>query len=44
MPKAVVLTEYGPPNVLAWREVPLPEAGPGQVRIRVMAAGVGPPT
>jgi NADPH:quinone reductase-like Zn-dependent oxidoreductase len=42
MPKAVVLTEYGPPSVLAWREVPLPEPGPGQVRIRVMAAGVGP--
>lgn len=42
MPKAVVLTQYGPPDVLAWRDVPMPEPGPGQVRIRVKAAGVGP--
>lgn len=42
MPKAVVLTQYGPPDVLAWKEVPMPEPGPGQVRIRVMAAGIGP--
>jgi len=43
MPKAVVLTKYGPPDVLVWRDVPLPEPGPGQVRIRVKAAGVSPP-
>jgi NADPH:quinone reductase-like Zn-dependent oxidoreductase len=42
MPKAVVLTGYGPPDVLVWRDVPLPEPGPGQVRIRVSAAGVSP--
>src|SRR5258708_3916648 len=42
MPKAVVLTRYGPPDVLVWRGVPLPEPGPGQVRIRVKAAGVSP--
>src|SRR5258708_24067891 len=42
MPKAVVLTSYGPPDVLVWRDVPLPEPGPGQVRIRVKAAGVSP--
>src|SRR5260370_12329154 len=42
MPKAVVLTEYGTPDVLEWRDVPMPEPGPGQVRIRVKAAGVGP--
>ena len=42
MPKAVVLTEYGPPDVLVWREVPMPVPGPGQVRIRVKAAGVSP--
>jgi NADPH:quinone reductase-like Zn-dependent oxidoreductase len=42
MPKAVVLTRYGPPDVLAWRDVPMPDPGPGQVRIRVKAAGVGP--
>ncbi len=42
MPKAIVLTEYGPPDVLAWREVTMPEPGPGQVRIRVKSAGVSP--
>jgi NADPH:quinone reductase-like Zn-dependent oxidoreductase len=42
MPKAVVLTQYGPPDVLVWSDVPLPEPGPGQVRIRVQAAGVSP--
>src|SRR5947209_1550164 len=42
MAKAVVLTTYGPPDVLVWRDVALPEPGPGQVRIRVKAAGVSP--
>jgi NADPH:quinone reductase-like Zn-dependent oxidoreductase len=42
MPKAVVLTKYGPPDVLAWRDVPMPEPGPDQVRIRVISAGVSP--
>jgi NADPH:quinone reductase-like Zn-dependent oxidoreductase len=42
MPKAVVLTKYGPPDVLVWSDVPMPEPGPGQVRIRVKAAGVSP--
>src|SRR5437899_11783799 len=42
MPKAVVLTGYGPPDVLVWKDVALPEPGPGQVRIRVKAAGVSP--
>jgi NADPH:quinone reductase-like Zn-dependent oxidoreductase len=42
MPKAILLTRYGPPEVLAWSDVPMPEPGPGQVRIRVKAAGVGP--
>ena len=42
MPKAIVLTTYGPPDVLVWRDVALPEPGPGQVRIRVKAAGVSP--
>ena len=39
MPNAVVLTEYGPPDVLEWRHVPMPDPGPGQVRLRVKAAG-----
>src|SRR5258707_5231357 len=42
MPQAVVLTQYGPPDVLVWSDVPMPEPGPGQVRIRVKAAGVSP--
>jgi NADPH:quinone reductase-like Zn-dependent oxidoreductase len=42
MPKAVVLTQYGPPDVLVWKDVPMPAPGPGQVRIRVKAAGVSP--
>jgi NADPH:quinone reductase-like Zn-dependent oxidoreductase len=42
MPKAVVLTRYGPPDVLVWSDVPMPEPGPGQVRICVKAAGVSP--
>ena len=42
MPKAVVLTDYGPPDVLVWSDVPMPEPGPGQIRIRVQAAGVSP--
>jgi NADPH:quinone reductase-like Zn-dependent oxidoreductase len=42
MPKAVVLTNYGPPDVLAWSEVPMPEPGRGQVRLRIEAAGVSP--
>src|SRR5579864_8578313 len=42
MPNAVVLTKYGPPDVLVWSDVAMPEPGPGQVRIRVKAAGVSP--
>ena len=42
MPNAVVMTGYGPPEVLKWAAVPLGEPGEGQVRIKVKAAGVGP--
>jgi len=42
MPKAVVLTKFGPPDVLVWSDVPMPEPGPGQVRVRIRAAGVSP--
>ena len=40
MSNAVVMTGYGPPEVLRWATVPLPEPGRGQIRIRVRAAGV----
>jgi hypothetical protein len=41
MPNAVVMTGYGPPEVLKWAGVPLPEPGQGQIRIKVKAAGLG---
>ncbi|GAA1586455.1 NADP-dependent oxidoreductase [Kribbella karoonensis] len=40
--RAVVFEEYGDPGVLRLQEVPEPHAGPGQVRIKVYAAGVNP--
>ena len=40
--KAVVVTEYGGPEVLHVAEVPEPHAGPGRVRVRVKAAAVNP--
>jgi NADPH:quinone reductase-like Zn-dependent oxidoreductase len=42
MPSACVLTEYGPPDVLEWRDVPLPEPSEGQIRIKARVSGVGP--
>jgi NADPH:quinone reductase-like Zn-dependent oxidoreductase len=42
MPNAVVMTGYGPPEVLKWAGVPLTEPGPGQIRIKVRAAGTSP--
>ena len=42
MPNAAVLTTYGPPNVLQWTDVPMPEPSERQVRIRVRVSGVGP--
>ncbi|SEG92265.1 NADPH:quinone reductase [Actinacidiphila yanglinensis] len=42
MSYAMVITGFGEPEVLAWKEVPAPVAAPGDVLIRVRAAGVGP--
>ena len=42
MPSACVLTEYGAPDVLEWRDVPLPEPSEGQIRIKTRVSGVGP--
>jgi NADPH:quinone reductase-like Zn-dependent oxidoreductase len=42
MPSACVLAEYGPPDVLEWRDVPLPEPSEGQIRIKTRVSGVGP--
>lgn len=38
--RAVVVTEFGGPEVLQWREVPDPVAGPGDVVVRVTASAV----
>src|SRR5579862_4928459 len=38
--KAIVIHEYGPPEVLRYEEVPDPALRPGEVRIRVHAATV----
>lgn len=38
--QAIVVSEYGGPEKLVWRETPTPEPGPGQVRVAMRAAGV----
>ncbi|WP_158857838.1 alcohol dehydrogenase catalytic domain-containing protein [Streptomyces sp. NRRL B-1347] len=40
--RAMAFTEYGGPDVLRPLELDVPEPGPGQVRVRVGAAGVMP--
>src|ERR1700756_1857190 len=42
MPNAIVMTGYGPPEVLKWTGVPVREPGEGQIRIKVKAAGISP--
>ncbi len=41
--RAVVCEQFGGPDVLKLRDLPTPEPGPGQVRIRLHAAGVNFP-
>src|ERR1700744_1502491 len=40
--RAVRLESFGGPEVLNLREVPAPQAGSGQIRVRVTAAGLNP--
>lgn len=40
--KAIVVHEFGGPEVLALQEVPDPVPGPGQIRVRLRACGVNP--
>ena len=42
MSRAVIYETFGGPEVLQVREVPEPHAGPGEVRVRVTAAGLNP--
>ncbi|MBX9695078.1 MAG: NAD(P)H-quinone oxidoreductase [Cyanobacteria bacterium] len=38
--KAVVISQFGAPEVLKWSEAPTPEAGPGDLLVRVRATAV----
>jgi NADPH:quinone reductase-like Zn-dependent oxidoreductase len=40
--KAIVVHQYGGPEVLKFEDYPDPEPGPGEVLVRVAAAGVNP--
>lgn len=40
--QAIVAREFGGPDVLRLEEIPDPQAGPGEVRVRVHAIGVNP--
>jgi NADPH:quinone reductase-like Zn-dependent oxidoreductase len=42
MPRAVLLTGYGPPEVLRPGEIEMGDPGPAQIRVAVRFAGVGP--
>jgi NADPH:quinone reductase len=40
--KAIRVHQFGDPDVLKLEEVPKPQAGPGQILVRVRAAGINP--
>jgi NADPH2:quinone reductase len=40
--RAIQISQFGNPDVLEVVDIPMPEPGPNQVRIRVWAAGVNP--
>lgn len=42
MPRRITFSEFGPASVLTVSETPVPDVEPGQVRVRVRAAGVNP--
>ncbi|MFD2416622.1 NADP-dependent oxidoreductase [Amycolatopsis pigmentata] len=42
MSRTVIYETFGGPEVLELREIPEPHAGPGEVRVRVTAAGLNP--
>lgn len=40
--KAVVFSDFGPSSVLRLEDRPVPEPGPGEVRVRIAVSGVNP--
>lgn len=40
--KAVVATEYGPPESYTVADLPVPRPGPGQIQVRIAAASINP--
>ena len=40
--KAARINSFGPPDVVVVEDVPVPSPGPGEILVRVMAAGVAP--
>src|SRR4051812_19340800 len=40
--RAMVIDQFGGPDVLKLREVPKPQVGPGEVLVRVVASGTNP--
>src|SRR5687767_11211299 len=40
--KAIRIHSYGGPEVLAYEDAPVPTPGPGEVLVRVHAAGINP--
>ena len=40
--KAIVLKEYGDSNKLALQEIAEPKPGPGELKVKVAAAGLNP--
>nr|WP_314547546.1 NADP-dependent oxidoreductase [uncultured Massilia sp.] len=41
--KAIRLHQYGGPEVLRYEDAPMPALKPGEIRVRVHAAGINPP-
>ena len=41
--RRIIVPRYGGPEVMTVVEEPLPEPGPGEVRVRIFVAGVGYP-
>jgi len=40
--KAIVATDYGPPETYTVAELPAPRPGPGQIQVRIAAASINP--